>query len=196
MYTAVAGKYPIEPRSQHVHRGSGAFSNPIMDAKQFKVLGHRYYEGSDVLIWHDANIVPKLSLQENVDKYLGDADVCFLKSPYRDCIYKEFAYLKVDPRFKRIHERLAQQEQHYRSKGYPESNGLCECGFFIRRTTENVNAFFEKWWIELCMWTYRDQVSMPYVLWANPRLGLNVRIIDLGNVRDHRDFLYFDHYAR
>ena len=190
-YTAVAGKYNIEPQGVKIHRGSGLFVNPIMDAKIFKILGHKYHGDCDVLIWHDANVFPKLKQEELIEKYLGESDICFVKHPYRGCIYEEFAMLKIDPRFKKVHKELAVQEQFYRDSGYPEKNGLYECNFFIRKVNPKTNILFEKRWAEVCRWTYRDQVCLPFVL---STFEVNMRVIDLGNIRSNPDFVYVNHY--
>ena len=45
-----------------------------------------------------------------------------------------------------------------------------------------MNAFNEAWWAEICRWSYRDQVSFPYVLSKFP--NLKISFVQLNEIRD------------
>jgi len=196
-YTAISKNYKINRKSDSntiVNHGTGIFSNEVMDAKIFKILGHKFYPKSEILIWHDANIFPKISPDNLVAKYLGYSDVCFVKHPYRDCIYKEFNAIRESVRLKDIHKKSEIQEYYYKHiVNHPVNNGLFECNFFIRRNSPDINAMFESWWAEICRWTYRDQVSLPVIL-NNTIFDFNLKIIDLHDIRCNSDFEYINHY--
>jgi hypothetical protein len=64
---------------------------------------------------------------------------------------------------------LAEQVESYRAEGMPEHAGLMAATLIARSPgSEAVNRINEAWWKEITRWSYRDQLSLPVVLW---RLG-------------------------
>ena len=50
--------------------------------------------------------------------------------------------------------------------------GLWASGFHTRDITRpGVIEFFERWWYENVLWTYQDQLSLP---WARQRIGVEI----------------------
>lgn len=175
LYTAIFGQRDPFRDDIKCFTGDGG----VMEAKEYKILSHRYID-SDISVWLDGNIELLIPEEEFIKEFLGDADIGLFKHPYRDCIYDE-AVADVG----RI-EMLKPQVDYYRSQGYPEKNGLYECGVLVRRNT--ANEFNEAWWEEM-KWSSRDQISFPYVLWKHP---LKVKINE-GNVRNHKWFKFKPH---
>lgn len=169
--------------------------NEVMDAKIYKILGHKYFKDAKYLIWTDANIFPQLSPQELIDKYLGDADIAIFKHPWRDCLYEEINIVRETKRLqiKPLLNGLARQQRDYESDKYPLHNGLWECNFFIRKNDKKVNALFEKWWEHITKYQQRDQVSFPYVLWKYGK-DIKINTITTGDIRNNTDFIYLNHY--
>ena len=196
-YTAITDNYPISIRSTDilkVHKAEHRFKRPVMDAKIYKILGHKFHPDADILIWMDANITSTLTNEELVSKYLpNNSDFAIPVHPYRNCIYDEFRELKTTVRFESIRTNLGLQENHYKKTCYPVQNGLYECNFIIRKNSDEVNTFFENWWSEICRWTYRDQVSLPFLL-EHSFYDLGFNAIKMPNIRNNPDFTYVNHY--
>src|SRR5690606_14261472 len=57
------------------------------------------------------------------------------------------------------------QIEAYRQEGFTDNLGLYANNFFIRPNNEQYNRFYEMWYTEVEKWSYRDQLSLPYVLW-------------------------------
>jgi hypothetical protein len=195
VYTAIAGDYPIKRTDIQCFTGDGIFQRSVMEAKRYKILPHLFMD-ADVTIWLDGNISLRATPQSVVDELLGGADMALFHSPYRETVWGEFAALKADRRFAipYLQHQLEAQRVAYRGEGLPDNATPFECNFIIRRNNAIVNRLMESWWAQICRWQWRDQVSLPYVLW---KYGGDVRLqVATGvNIRDHPLFDYVDQYA-
>lgn len=197
IYTAIAGSFPIKQRTDvQCFTGDRIFAEPVLDAKRYKVLPHLYLPDCERTVWVDANIYPKKTAAELAEHYMGDADIGLMVHPYRQTVWQEFEVLRgKDPRFHIpfLQKQLAVQEVFYRDAGLPGDARLYECNFLIRRNVEVVNRLMDAWWSEICRWQWRDQVSLPYVLW---KYGADLRIKETegANVRTNAHFNYVRHH--
>lgn len=198
VYTAIAGDYPIPPRSEiPCLSGDAVFTRPVMDAKRYKILPHLYCPDEPVTIWVDGNIWPLVDADTLIDRYLGKADMALFSHPRRNSVWQEFAELRKDAgkggRFNipYLQTQLTAQEAAYRKAKFP-GGPLFECNFIIRRNNEAVNRLNDAWWSEICRWQWRDQVSFPYVLWRYG--GVKVNTICGPDIRKNKDFRYVPHY--
>lgn len=191
VYTAIAGKYPIERRDIQCFTGDGIFQNPVMEAKRYKVLSHLFFDGPT--IWMDGNISLRADADLVASSLLGDADIALITHPYRRTVWEEFKALREQQRFRipYLQKQLAEQEKFYRADGLPPDIGLFECNVLVRRNTERVRRLMDAWWSQICRWQWRDQVSLPYVLW---KYGDGLRIATGTNVRTNPLFDYVDQY--
>lgn len=89
-----------------------------------------------------------------------------------------------------MHNELDEQIEHYRKKNFPEGYGLGECNVIVRRHCPIVERFNNDWWSEICRWSFRDQISFPYVLYKTKDLKVN---FIKGNPRKHKYFNYKSH---
>ena len=171
VYTAVVGNKETPRTDIECFRGLGKFINPVMEAKIYKVLPHKFID-ADISVWLDGNIFLKVDPEVLVNDWLGNADVALVKHPIRDCIYNEAEAAKL--RRPNASEDIEMQVKNYRRLSIPEHIGLNECGVLIRRNTKLVNSFNEAWWAEICRWSERDQLSFPVVLREFNNLKVNV----------------------
>ena len=192
-YTAASKSYRFPRTDIKCFHDDGIFQREVMEAKRYKILGHHFLD-EDILIWTDANITMKISNQEAIKKFLGDSDLMIFKHPKRNCIYKEFAELRKCKRLNDewLQKNLKEQELYYRKKGMPTEFGLWECNFIIRRNTPIINNLFNDWWAEICRWQWRDQVSLPYLLWKNKHIKF--KSFDGNDIRNRNEFEYKWHY--
>ena len=191
VYSAICGRFD-KPRGDiqvFSDRGSDMFKLPVMNAKIYKVLSHKYVN-APFSIFLDGNIFLNVPAPKLVSDMLEDADIALFKHPWRGCIYQEHAHAKgrVPAAWQPM---MDEQVANYRREGMPADFGLGECGMLIRRNNDVIAEFNERWWAEICRYTNRDQMSFPYVLW---KMGgrIKVRFID-GNVRKHPYFKYISH---
>lgn len=192
-YTAVAGKYRQRTDVQCFGDVS-VFQQPVMEAKRYKILPHLFVAG-DVTLWIDGNITLRAEPQAVADALLDTgADMAIFRHSYRSTVWQEFATLKDDPRFAipYLQQQLAAQAKAYRDDGLPDDAQLYECNVIVRRNNDRVNRLMEAWWAQICRWQWRDQVSLPYVLWKYGD-GLALSSVT-GNVRNHPLFDYVSQY--
>ena len=168
------------------------FKRDVYNAKIYKILPHLYLD-TDISMWIDGNIKLKVDPEVIVKEFLGDNDIALFRHFARNCVYREA--IESKGRYKAdteeyVHKEIEAHAEHYKKLEYPESNGLYECNFLVRRHNKIMESFNEKWWAEICRHSNRDQISFPYVLSKFPDLKINV--IN-GNVREHQYFEYKTH---
>lgn len=194
IYTAFSDGYEQERDDIKVFRSDSIFYHGVMEAKRYKVLHHLFFPYEQITVWIDGNIKLNIDLDEAITKFLGNADIAIFKHPDRATVWDEFSVLRsfqtfVDKEW--LQEKLKEQEEFYKNQGLPSDTPLYEGGFIIRRNTDKVNALMESWWAQICRWQWRDQVSLPYILW---KYGQEVAISPIsGNIRDHKYFTWQTH---
>lgn len=191
-YTAICGDYD-KPREDYLcftEKDFDKFRKPVMNAKIFKVLSHKFVD-ADISIWIDGNIRLRVSKEKLVELFLKDNDIAVFKHSMTQNVYSEARALRNMLEDQK--EIIDKQVTQYKAEGF-DGGILCDCSVLIRRNTSPVNRFNEQWWAEICRYSYRDQLSFPYVLWKN---NLKVNIINNGiesfaNPCVHLPRRYFD----
>lgn len=152
------------------------------NAKIYKVVPHWFVE-TDISIWLDGNISLNITPEELVALWLRDEDIAVCKHFERTCLYEEAEVCKTcqldDPVL------INKQMKRYRAAGYPENNGMAECGVIIRRHTPEIEKLSEKWWDEICKGSSRDQLSFNYVFKNVSMMNANARYNPLFNYHEH-----------
>lgn len=189
-YTAICGGFDNKRHdiTAFSDRPSDKFLDPLMNAKVYKVLSHKFFDNK-YTVWVDGNVSLKTDAGKLIE-LLGDADMALFKHPYRDCLYKEYEHAR-ERVSKDQYESIDEQVKKYRDEGMPEKFGLAECGMIIRKEGPIVEEFNNRWWAEICRYSHRDQMSFPYVWWKmKDRIKIN--LMD-GNIRNHKYFSYENH---
>lgn len=83
----------------------------------------------------------------------------------RDCIYGE-GRVCIE-KSKDDEATILKQLDFYRSEDYPTHNGLHYSYILLRRHTEKMKMFSMLWWKQLEEYSFRDQISLPYVAWKH-----------------------------
>lgn len=137
------------------------FSDPRRNSRIFKILPHLWIE-ADWSIYIDATIVLNTK-PETLVALAGDRDWAVFAHPHRKTIDQERTECKrLD---KDDHGLIDRQVDWYASQGYNIRSGpLAICGIQIRRHTDEVKWYCERWWAEYCRWSCRDQLSFPYAV--------------------------------
>ena len=174
--------------------GYNKFHHPNRNAKIYKVLSHQFLE-TDYSIWVDGNITLLVDPEVLIKEFLGDADIAVWKHFNRDCIYEEHEaakglYEDGIIHNENVHAETDEQISRYNRNKFPKNYGLGECNVIIRKHSPQVEAFNNYWWSEICRWSFRDQLSFPYVINKFPKLKVN---FIKGNPREHKYFKYIPH---
>lgn len=191
VYSSICGRFdkPRQDIAVFSDKNSDRFRLPVMNAKIYKVLAHKYID-APISIYLDGNIFLNVPPSKLVSEFLKEDDMAVFRHPLRNCLYQELDHAKarVLPEYKPL---MDEQVASYRHEGMPVNFGLGECGMIIRRHNAATEEFNQRWWAEICRYTNRDQMSFPYVLWKmQERIKIN---LIPGNVRQHAYFKYVPH---
>lgn len=159
------------------------FKEPRRNAKIHKILPHLFID-TDISIWLDGNISLNITPEELAEKWLVNKDIAVWKHFERTCLYDEadcLLKMNVDK-----NSLIEEQVEKYKKENYPKQCGFGECNVIVRRHTDKIARLNEKWWIEICRYSSRDQISFNYIFRDN------VELIN-GNPREHPDFNYNYH---
>jgi len=141
--------------------------HPRLKAKAPKCLPHVFLPEHPATVWVDGS----MTVHEEAND-IEPAALRFFRHPKRDNVAAEAAVSACMGKYQGLPVVL--QANAYLAGGIrPE---LWASGFHLRDIREpGVVGFFERWWHENVLWTYQDQLSLP---WAR-QLCL-VDIVDLG----------------
>lgn len=193
VYTAIMGEKDIPRQDIKVFSDAdfNKFASPVMNAKIFKILPHKYLE-CDVSIWVDGNIYLNVAPEQLVDEWLGDSDMAVFEHYHRRDLYWEAKMLgsTFKNRTPWVIDEVTKQMERYEKIGMPLREEVVMGGMLIRRNIPTVNQFNESWWAEICRWSQRDQLSFPVV--RRQFSNLKVNIIK-GSIKNHPYLRYEDH---
>lgn len=168
-------------------------------ARQYKILPHKYLPEYETSIWIDGNVLIRGDITNLSKEYLKGTNLAVfdhataLAMPLVTLKEHEERLLAMEAvgKHQENAELVKQQGVHYRSLGYPDTDGLAWTLVLLRRHNEpDVVSAMEMWWKELLEWSKRDQMSFNYVAW---KMGLKFNYIPL----DGADNLYMkrlNHY--
>jgi len=95
----------------------------------------------------------------------SESDFVTRRHKTRDCVYDE-GRVCIE-KIKDDEATILKQLNFYQNEGYPIHNGLHYSFILLRRHTENMKMFSMLWWEQLEKYSYRDQISLPYVAWKH-----------------------------
>jgi hypothetical protein len=142
------------------------------NAKPYKIAPHLFVPNYDFYIWHDVSHELVTDPFKVVDKYLVDKDIALFKHTQRNCLYEEAKILKelgYD-----TNENIDRQISYYREQGMPENFGLYELPVSIRKNTPKIQTMNLAWWEQICRYSSRDQISLPYLLF---KMDIKVEVL-------------------
>lgn len=160
------------------------FKDDRRNSRIQKIMPHLFID-TPYSIYIDANVELKVPAQKLIDEFLKDKDIAVFRHSGRDDVYQEAnAVILME---KETLKEANGQVKAYAKQGIKEHSGLAECGVIIRRHTPEVNAMNEKWWIDYCRYSSRDQLSFPVAFDLS-----KVNLIE-GAVWRHPYFSYNNH---
>ena len=132
---------------------------PVRTAKMIKILAHRSVGDYETSIYLDNTIRMVVPYWEIFDMLRRSArPLVIFRHPEWSCVYKEAEVIKRinydDP------ATVDAQMAHYRGLGHPENAGLVAGGYLARRHTDPaLITFADQWFLQVCRYSYRDQLS-------------------------------------
>lgn len=141
-------------------------------------------------IWVDGNIRVIADVLPLVEE-MGAKVFASHLHPGNDCIYVEASDIIALQKAKK--NDVNTQIAAYRKEGFPEHYGLFETNILIRKNNDDkCKLIDESWWKEMNKFTYRDQLSLTYVLWKN---GIGIQDVHVigKNPRMNPRFRYMKH---
>ena len=127
-------------------------------AKWYKINSHELFPGEPTL-WLDSSI----KLLEDPTRFLQGWDNILVRIHRQgDDVYEEAAACIESG--KGDSETINAQVAEYRKQRFPEKSGLYINGILFRKPTEATTRLNKAWWEQICKYSSRDQISLPYVL--------------------------------
>ena len=168
--------------------------NNILINRYLKFHPEELFQNYDFAVYIDGNVQVISDITPLLKYTKNKLGVAFHSHSYRDSIYNEVEVLtkvvkRGDP------TKLNKQVTAYRKEGFPDKYGLPEATIIITDlNNEKAAIFFDQWWEEFIRSrSFRDQVSLPYILWRNgistdevTLLGNNLRFSSKFIVKSHR----------
>lgn len=149
----------------------------IQKNRFIKMNPHLFFKDYDYSMYIDGNVTvisDVTPLIKSIDINTGIALHCH---NHRNCLYNEAKVLKILGKGNK--DKINTQIDKYRHEGFPEQFGLLEATIIlVDLKNQNSQIILKSWWEEfLQSESYRDQLSLPYVLWKN-----NISITTVGTL--------------
>jgi hypothetical protein len=139
--------------------------SPRMRAKFHKMFPPRGYAWN---VWIDGAYVLRADdlAQDFVDDLISQSPSGFglHRHHERDCIFEEALHSIALKKCENQVPIIEAQMRCYAQAGHPKSWGLWGGGLMCRDNSPGVAEIMDCWWAELVRWSWRDQLSLPFVL--------------------------------
>jgi Protein of unknown function (DUF616) len=144
------------------------YEHPRMSAKWFKMHPHEVLPKHRRTVWVDGNVqMLGADFAAVILAAISSDGLSLFRHPVRDSATAEAEFCV--PLKKCAGLPLVEQVAHYRAQGFPDESGLWYGGIIGRENARKIRRLGRLWMRENLRWTYRDQLSLPYLLW---RLGI------------------------
>ena len=135
-------------------------------AKKIKMNPDLYFKEFETSVWIDGKFEVQGDFRVYIEEYEKKQPILCFPHFQRECIYDEAAICMCVKRGKK--EDIVRQIADYYQEGYPVNGGLYEMGCIVRtHNDELVKKIMREWEKEVAYYSYRDQLSFPYICWKN-----------------------------
>lgn len=155
-------------------------------ARLIKVLATLFLPDHEFVIWHDAHCDLRVAPEVLVDRFLEQpqANIAAFRHTKRQCAYDEARGVirkELDPR-----QLVEAQIQFMRNARFPRQAGLFETPLIIRRNCSAVRNLELAWWDQICRFSSRDQISLPFASW---KTGVAIHALAPGTTWENEFFV-------
>lgn len=170
---------------------------PHILARKIFINSHIYASEYDASMSLGGQI--QLNCNINFD-ILNSFDISIKQHPYRHCAYDEADIVIRAQKDNR--DKVQAQVKYYEQEQFPRDFGLWETGIMIRKNNDNIKTTEQEWWKLINTYSYRDQLSLPFVLWKYQQqldlklytMGWNMMNCPLNSPNDRsRPFIIYPH---
>ena len=143
-------------------------------AKWYKINSHELFPG-ELTVWVDASI---RVLEDPTWLFKGWENMMVRTHPLRKDISEEAECCIESKRGNKT--EIDAQLAAYKRQDFPEDYGLFLNGILFRKPTRAVTQLNMMWWKQICKYSSRDQISLPYVLYKQDILFKTVDVSYFG----------------
>lgn len=133
------------------------------NARVYKILSGIFFQQYEYILWTDGNHSLQINPEEILLEHGSNHDFYLFKHPDRNCLYDEMRTVVVCGLDSR--SRVKEQNSFYKREGMPAQYGLFETPTFMIKNTDKSRRLQLMWWEQICRFSSRDQISLPYCLW-------------------------------
>lgn len=155
-----------------------------------KMHPHELFPEADYSIYVDGNVKIVSFPGAYLPDTMGKAGLAIYAHGQRNCVYDEAQICIMRKKGKKAF--IERQMQRYSAEGFPANYGLYECTI-IATDLKNNNSrqIFESWWHEFMnSQSFRDQLSLPYVIWKNGFEYTDIGLLGTNIFDDYRITVY------
>lgn len=135
-------------------------------ARHIKLNPHLYFSDYEMSIWVDGKYQIMDDLRKYVTKYQKQSNMLCFPHPQRACICDEVAACILWTNGN--NKDMIIQVADYLRNNYPLNYGLYETGCIVRFHNDDfVKMLMNEWEQQIMGYSFRDQLSFPYVCWKN-----------------------------
>ncbi len=168
------------------------YTSNVLLNRYVKMNPHKIFKGYDYSIYIDGNIRLVSDLSSYINRLNKEVGLALHMHAKRNSIYEEE---KACERLRKGNiQKMREQLCKYKNEGFPCNYGLLEANLIVTDLkNENAKKILNLWWDDfITEESYRDQLSLPYILWKN-----NIKIDDVGvlgnNVRNNPKIQVISH---
>ena len=160
-------------------------------ARFVKTHPHTLFQGYDVAVWIDSNIMILGDLKPLIrDVLASDVALGAIPHPSRESIYDEV--VSCSNRGKDEISVMEEQIEKYRSESFSHSD-LIESNFLVFNLRhDKIKGLLDAWWREIDLHSRRDQLSLNYALFRTGA-GWHRMTERPNSIRNHQEFAFVPH---
>lgn len=142
-------------------------------------------EGIEVILWHDADYQhdwfhSNVSFADRLYKQLQGFPLVIEKHPGRSTVLSELEPASVraseSTGYLAAEHDIKEAYKHQKSLGFKDAVGLYHCGrYLLNASSPKIRLAFLAWWHEVQDFSFRDQISFPYIV---QRFHLRVHVLE------------------
>lgn len=158
--------------------------------RYIKLHPHEFFKEYEWSIYIDGNVRIICDLLPMVEN-MGESIIGVHVHNFRDCAYDEGKAFKHNRRLSQFYPNVCKQLLFYQKEGFPKHYGLYENTVLIRKHGDIrcINLMLH-WWDQLLKFSFRDQISLPYIIWKEEAKNY---IKTFGVLRENYRFRMYGH---
>lgn len=171
-------------------------TDPVLINRYHKFFPYKVLPSVDYSLYVDGSIHIVGDVTTWVKKFTSkEIGMVCLQHPVRRTVFDEVERCEEAGLFSQEDVRLAQQQlADYCEEGMPAMQRLSENTVLLRAHDHpDLETAMELWWQQLNIYTKRDQLSLPYVIW---KTGFVTDMVNVVNLRTPNPYFVWNAHRR